>query len=635
MQSSDNLVKALSQSKVLGPNQLQEVQALLKRFNDPRSLARELIERKILTPYQANQLMQGGGKELVLGPYIILQRLGDNALGQVYKARHQHMNRLVSLTVVREDLLAQPEAVPQFYQEVQAVSQLTHPHLVCAYDAGPIGKTHFFAQEYVEGIDLERLVKQSGPLPVGPAITFVRQAALGLQHAFERRLMHHDLRPVNLLVTRFTGQGDPSYGPDQTPQPTAEQLKGALLKVCNLGLTMLQPKSRQGGAPNVEGFYDFAAPESSQTAKLFDIRSNLYSVGCIFYFLLAGKVPFPGGDSSVRLKKHQLEEPPPLSSLRTDVPRPIEDVIRKLMAKKPEGRFQTPAELIAALGAAPAPTDQWPTANAKSDRTAVKTSRVALPGPDKLSPKLMDRMRSPIGLIVGGIVLFLALALFVWLLLSRGGSSSASKTEPPIRSSPTVTFQYVKKATREDTILATLAANGLPSFTGKWFWIGPFDSPDIATGHKQVNPPETEIDARKTYEGKNKMRIGWKELPDFQPGKPYNLKRQEVLPNGDNVCVYLYQEFEVARPLPIVLSLGSDDTMKVWLNGQLVAEHDQGRGVAADQNFATLNLKPGKNQILAKICNGGGDYGFYLMPRWPSVLEANFGAVLNRDFPVK
>src|SRR5271156_3295164 len=184
VESVANLVESLRRIRLLAPSQLEEVvRDLQHRFRDPRALARALIERDWLTPYQANQLLQGSGQDLVLGSYIVLQRIHETYIGTVFKAQHQHMKRLAALTVVRESLLRQPEAVERFYQEIQAASQLIHPHILCAFDAGPIGPTHFFAMEYVEGIDLNQLVKQTGPLSPDIAATFVRQAAVGLHHA--------------------------------------------------------------------------------------------------------------------------------------------------------------------------------------------------------------------------------------------------------------------------------------------------------------------------------------------------------------------------------------------------------------------------------------------------------------------
>ena len=206
IESISDLVEFLTRYPLLEPVQRDELDLLLKaRFTDPRTLTRELLLREWLTPYQVNQVLQGHGTELMLGSYILQERLTEGELGQLFKARHLHMKRPVALQVVRPELLKDPRAVERFYSEIQAVSQLSHQHLVAAYDAGPIGDTHFFAMEYVEGIDLERHVQHGGPLAVDQACEFVRQAALGLQHAFERGMLHHDLCPANILVTR-TGE---------------------------------------------------------------------------------------------------------------------------------------------------------------------------------------------------------------------------------------------------------------------------------------------------------------------------------------------------------------------------------------------------------------------------------------------
>src|SRR5262249_57981786 len=129
-------------------------------------------------------------------------RLGEGAMGRVYKARHQVMNRTVALKIIRKERLTNEHAANRFYREVRAAAQLVHPHIVLAYDAGQVGDKYFFAMEYIDGIDLSRLIKQSGPLPWAVACEYVRQAALGLQHAHERGLVHRDIKPANLLLTR-------------------------------------------------------------------------------------------------------------------------------------------------------------------------------------------------------------------------------------------------------------------------------------------------------------------------------------------------------------------------------------------------------------------------------------------------
>jgi serine/threonine protein kinase len=342
------LVLALKQCKLLEPAQQSELEKFYVSFSDPRALLRELLQREWITPYQANQVFQGAGRDLVLGPYIIMARIGDGLLGQVFKARHRRMNRLVSLKVIRAELLARPEAVGRFYQETQIISQLSDPHIVHAYDAGPIGQTHFFAMEYAEGVDLESLVQQSGPLQVDLAADFVLQTAQGLQHAHERNLTHGDLRPSNLIVSRIVGQGITATGSGSWRSVLSSAAGGgALVKINNLGLAFLQGMTGADSA-SVRGSPDFLAPERCGGGA-GDIRSDLYSLGCIFYFLLTGKVPFPGGTTADKLRRHQTEEPVPLGLVRKDIPAGTVAVIGTMMAKRPQFRYQTPAELVQAV----------------------------------------------------------------------------------------------------------------------------------------------------------------------------------------------------------------------------------------------------------------------------------------------
>jgi serine/threonine-protein kinase len=613
-----SLVNALRSTQVLSPAQLDEItKELVQRYPDARALARALIDREWLTPYQVNLLMQGAADKLSHGPYVIIERLGDNALGQVFKARHQLMNRLVTLTIVREELLAQPKAVEEFYQEIQAASQLSDPHILHSYDAGPIGKTHFFAMEHVDSVDLETLVQQSGPLQVSTAANFIHQAGEGLHHAHERGLLHHDLRPVNLLVAKNAVPGAASLA-SRTPLPSKTQLKVATLKISNLGLTMLQPRLRRAvaGVPTSEGTLDYVAPEQAHGTAPTDIRANLYSLGCIYYFLLAGRPPFTGGGSSTTLRQHQEDEPPPLESFRKDVPGETSKLIRTLLAKRPEDRYQTPAELLSALG--PATTRKLP--------VGVRSTRVGLskpPGPWQRLPKEYLL----VGLAAGIPLLVAVIALGAWLLRPSGTQIEKSPGGKGHVSSPVAT--YVPKATYDQTILATLRANGYPSLEGKWHYIGPFDNPDNK-GFETAYPPEHGIDLQRNYNGKGNKAVSWKDLPNFRPGQVYDIK--QVL-NHDHAVVYFYHEIEVRDPVTMDLSLGSDDTLTVWLNGQQLLANNVYRSAEPDQDIVTLYLKPGKNQLLLKICQGTGDWAFYVMPRWPTALKNAFGSSLQRDFP--
>ncbi len=183
-----NLVDSLREVRLLEPEQLSELSRdLLPRFAEPQALAGELIRRGWLTPYQANHLLQGRGGELLLGSYVLLERIGEGGMGQVLKAKNWKLGRIVALKLIRKVRLANEDAVRRFHREIRAAAQLSHPNIVMAYDADEVNGTHFFAMEYAEGTDLAKMVKQHGPLPVAQACDWMRQAALGLQHAARAR----------------------------------------------------------------------------------------------------------------------------------------------------------------------------------------------------------------------------------------------------------------------------------------------------------------------------------------------------------------------------------------------------------------------------------------------------------------
>jgi WD40 repeat protein/serine/threonine protein kinase len=326
-----NLVDTLRQFRLLESDQYEEVvRSLAGQFPDPKNLARELLKRGWLTPFQVNQVFQGKAKELVLGVYLLLDRLGEGGMGMVFRARQISMGRVVALKVIRKDRVRNEQTAKRFLREILAASKLQHPNVVRAFDADQVGDTVFFAMEYVEGEDLGKLVKTKGPLGIQESCDFIRQAALGLQNALEHGLIHRDIKPANLLVTN----------------------KDRVVKILDMGLARLDSgdsNEDSGSALTqdnvVMGTPDYLAPEQARDAHNVDIRADLYSLGCTLYFLLVGRVPFPGGQLGEKLIKHQLEHPTPLRQLRADVPGEVEEVVQRLMAKKPEDRYQTPAEL--------------------------------------------------------------------------------------------------------------------------------------------------------------------------------------------------------------------------------------------------------------------------------------------------
>jgi hypothetical protein len=188
---------------------------------------------------------------------------------------------------------------------------------------------------------------------------------------------------------------------------------------------------------------------------------------------------------------------------------------------------------------------------------------------------------------------------------------------------------YEKKPSREETILASLKATGLPTLDGKWYYIGPFENAG-GQGFEAAYPPEKEIDLKKTYEGKGDRKIAWKEFTGFKVAAVNNLAKFDI---SDDCAIYLYQEVEVKEPVDLPVSLGSDDTLTLWLNGKQLVSENASRPAAADQNHATLKLKAGKNQLLVKICNSAGEWGFYIRPDFPETYQAKFEAKLAKDFP--
>src|ERR1043165_8327409 len=255
-----SLLNNLQQYHVLDTKQLDEISSL--HFPDPKSLAKELIQRGWLTAYQANQLLSGKGQELVLGSYILLERLGEGGMGQVFKARHRNMGRIAAIKLIRKERLGNPNAVRRFQREVRAAAALSHPNIVRADDADEIAGTCLMVMEYIEGaIDLPRLVKKNGPLPISQACDYIRQAALGLQHAYERGMVHRDIKPANLLLAS----------------------NGKAIKILDMGLARLDQPATEAESTScltredaLMGTPDYIAPEQAMSSHM---RSEERRVG--------------------------------------------------------------------------------------------------------------------------------------------------------------------------------------------------------------------------------------------------------------------------------------------------------------------------------------------------------------------
>src|SRR5438128_318540 len=286
--------------------------------------------------------------------YQILGKLGQGGMGHVYKANQERLNRLVALKIIRRESLSQdPRAGRRFQREAQAAAQLSHPNIIVIYDFNQSGHTYYIAMEYIEGVDLHQLVQDYGPLPLDLAADLILQTAQGLQHAYLAGMVHRDIKPSNLMAALSKLEG--GYRPG-TPSETGLRtlLQKSEVKILDMGTALLvhgvdsdSARCTQQGA--LMGTPDYLAPEQAMDSHAVDIRADLYSLGCTFYYLLTGKPPFGQFPLMKKLMMHQSMLPRPVREFRPEVSPHIEMVVHRLLAKRPEDRFQAPADLIEAL----------------------------------------------------------------------------------------------------------------------------------------------------------------------------------------------------------------------------------------------------------------------------------------------
>ncbi len=308
--------------------------------NDPIQLADMTATEKSDTQAQSAKLPP----ELVNHPrYRVLSLLGAGGMGMVYRAEHVLMGRTVALKVMAQRFTSNPTAVERFRREVRAAAKLAHPNIVTAYDADEAEGRHFLVMEYVEGVSLERLVNRRGPLPVAAACHIVRIAALGLQHAHGKGMVHRDIKPQNVMVNRKGVVKILDFGLARLATETelpADDLTGSTGSE-NGGIT---------GTNIVMGTPDYLSPEQARSTRDVDHRSDLYSLGCLFYFALSGRPPFAEAHSAFdKVIAHTTEQPKPISDFRTDIPDEIKSILLRMMAKDPGERFASASDVANAL----------------------------------------------------------------------------------------------------------------------------------------------------------------------------------------------------------------------------------------------------------------------------------------------
>ncbi|GEM_PF-2261082 len=291
---------------------------------------------------------KSGTSTSVIGSYRIIEAIGKGGMGTVYKAEHMRLKRVVALKVLPRKHASNPLLLARFRREATAASQLQHPNIIAIYDQGEWNGRYYIALEYADGEDLLSLIRKRGKLPVRRAIEITKQSLEGLQHAHQRGIVHRDIKPSNLLIR-----------------------KDGVVQLADLGLALHADEDTESGVTRTGttvGTVDYMSPEQARGSEDIDVRSDLYSLGCSLFHMLAGHPPFPGGTTTEKLLKHAKSIPPDIRHENSEIPESLVAVLNRMMAKQPENRYQTPRELLNELTHLPLKN----TSNTRSDLLAME-----------------------------------------------------------------------------------------------------------------------------------------------------------------------------------------------------------------------------------------------------------------------
>ena len=320
---ADGLARALAEIRSSHGGQLPE---------KPAQLAKELQRHKVVTSWQCDKLLQGKYKGFFLGKHKLLGHIGSGGMSSVYLAEHTKMQDHRAIKVLPQSKLGKSSYLARFQQEAKAIASLNHPNIVRAHDIDNQGNTHYIVMEYVDGDDLQTIVKKKGPIDFESVADYIAQAARGLQHAHDVGLIHRDIKPANVLINS----------------------KGEV-KILDLGLALFADEAQASVTMDfndkVLGTADYLAPEQALNSHQVDHRADLYGLGCTMYFLLTGSAPFPEGTIAQRIAKHQKEMPKEIRKLRPDCPGELEGICWKLMQKDPKFRYATAEQTAEVLEA--------------------------------------------------------------------------------------------------------------------------------------------------------------------------------------------------------------------------------------------------------------------------------------------
>ncbi|HEY7156336.1 MAG TPA: serine/threonine-protein kinase [Gemmataceae bacterium] len=340
-----NVYGLLLRSKLLS---IDEAKTMFARWqqeakdaaNNLAQFASWMVAHKYLTDYQAQLLARGHAEGFFLNEYKILDRLGKGRMAGVYKARHQ-LGQIVAIKVLPPSKAKDATLLGRFHREARLALRLKHPNIVRTFQTGAAAGLHYIVMEYLEGETLDEIIARRGKMPSNEAIRLVYQALQGLQHIHAQGLVHRDLKPANLMLVAAT--------PDSTLRAT--------VKVLDIGLGRILFDETAGEPGDIEltsegvllGTPDYMSPEQARDPRHTDIRSDVYSLGCVLYHLLAGQPPFPDTNIISQMIRHATEPAKPLKTLNAAVPDGLQQIVNRMMAKDPAQRYPTPERAAEAL----------------------------------------------------------------------------------------------------------------------------------------------------------------------------------------------------------------------------------------------------------------------------------------------
>ena len=330
----ETFLQRLFDSGISTEQNLRTVEEAKTRHQNVESFIQELIESKLLTKFQAEQIIAGKGESLAFGKYIIQEKLGAGGMGQVYKAYHPEAAKLVAIKVILPQGKLDADSIKRFEREVKASEKLVHPNIIAVLDSGRINDHLFMVMELIEGKDLFEQISENGKLPVNEAIAYIIQAARALEFAHANGVIHRDVKPANLIVN---SQG--------------------VLKLVDMGLAKIHAGDNEDIVSMlttntaIMGSADFMSPEQTVSTKNVDTRTDIYSLGASFYFLLTAKVMYPQKTVFSKLIAHRQAPISSLKFMRSDVSQKLDDVYTKMVAKRVEDRYQSMTKLILDLEA--------------------------------------------------------------------------------------------------------------------------------------------------------------------------------------------------------------------------------------------------------------------------------------------